>query len=823
MLKISDVIALIKSFVAPVKSAINGMHTVPSGGSSGQVLGKASGTDYDVEWKSVSGGGVIDASLSLTSENPVQNKVITGENNKNIALKQDYDVGGKNLLNYGSPYNINGYFMLANGTYTSANTYFVSHFIPVEAGESYAIRTGTGSASYHGWYKANGELISTFASAGSTGAVVTAPENAVFLKVSANVNVAYGQVEKGSSITSYEPFITKKMLHEQADSQDVQIKELIAVKDDYETISKNLLNVGSKYTISGHFLKSDGGFAANANYHVSNYIPVEGNTSYAINTGSSSSTYCAWYDSDFNLISTFACNGSTAVVQTSPATAKYLRVSILASTATAQVEKGSSASAYEEYVTKKVIYDTVLANGINNIVHGVYDYEHQTEVSPSSYTANSYMNASGNVTSNNSYRYSDKLTVVPGELCEFYKDNEPAKARFVTAFNSNNTAVSSKGSNDAIKTYVVPEGITSIIISVTSGDEVWKVKRTPPNRVLNGETANEQIESATVRENTLIAKADTLSNGSKLVCGQNCISTQKRLAFRGYFETFVGVIVGHGYTEDSLGSWLEITATKATVYRRWDGETQQMGDYTHGLTMKDYISVIILAGYGNKAKIVIYTNGGTYTINDVYWYGRQGEIFALANGNAFTNASCAWNCPLTRKKIWAYGDSYFDTASDRKWNYYLEQLGIHSVMWDDNSGRASLKALESLKNDLKLGTPKFILWAMGMNDTEPSGMNANWKNCVDELLAICSEHEITPILCTIPSTTSMRNTYKNAWIEESGYRYIDFAKAVGGEEYPSPWYEDMLFEDGIHPAVQGAIALFNQAITDFPELLDDEP
>lgn len=54
------------------------IHNVPAGGSSGQVLTKASGTDYDLEWTTPSGGSTItvDSALSDSSENPVQNKVI---------------------------------------------------------------------------------------------------------------------------------------------------------------------------------------------------------------------------------------------------------------------------------------------------------------------------------------------------------------------------------------------------------------------------------------------------------------------------------------------------------------------------------------------------------------------------------------------------------------------------------------------------------------------------------------------------------------------------------------------------------------------------
>ena len=54
---------------------------IPEGGETGQVLGKASDADYDLKWISVSGGGTVDDALSVTSENPVQNKVITGSIN----------------------------------------------------------------------------------------------------------------------------------------------------------------------------------------------------------------------------------------------------------------------------------------------------------------------------------------------------------------------------------------------------------------------------------------------------------------------------------------------------------------------------------------------------------------------------------------------------------------------------------------------------------------------------------------------------------------------------------------------------------------------
>lgn len=57
------------------------IHDLPAGGTTDQVLAKASNSDHDYKWITVEGGGgggsiTVDDTLSSTSENPVQNKVI---------------------------------------------------------------------------------------------------------------------------------------------------------------------------------------------------------------------------------------------------------------------------------------------------------------------------------------------------------------------------------------------------------------------------------------------------------------------------------------------------------------------------------------------------------------------------------------------------------------------------------------------------------------------------------------------------------------------------------------------------------------------------
>jgi hypothetical protein len=134
-------------------------------------------------------------------------------------------------------------------------------------------------------------------------------------------------------------------------------------------------------------------------------------------------------------------------------------------------------------------------------------------------------------------------------------------------------------------------------------------------------------------------------------------------------------------------------------------------------------------------------------------------------------------------------------------------------------GRASEEALEQLKEDIAMGgSTKRIIWCMGMNDPDNNGINPKWLSCVEELKEICENRRFELILSTIPNVPEVDNSYKNAYVKESGYRYIDFASSVGASN-GTTWYDNMLHEDMVHPLDQGAIALYTQAITDVPELL----
>jgi hypothetical protein len=125
---------------------------------------------------------------------------------------------------------------------------------------------------------------------------------------------------------------------------------------------------------------------------------------------------------------------------------------------------------------------------------------------------------------------------------------------------------------------------------------------------------------------------------------------------------------------------------------------------------------------------------------------------------------------------------------------------------------------------LNNGTPKYILWCMGMNDADSSTeVNSSWLSTYESVKELCSKNNIELVLSTIPTVSgngSIRiNKYKNSIVKSSGFRYIDFDSAVGADETTGEWYTGMLSSDGVHPSVQGAITLYNKAISDFPELV----
>lgn len=324
-----------------------------------------------------------------------------------------------------------------------------------------------------------------------------------------------------------------------------------------------------------------------------------------------------------------------------------------------------------------------------------------------------------------------------------------------------------------------------------------------------------KIKTDTSIENGYFVKSqNSLASGSTLSLDEKCdVKYNKTLIFNGEFDSFSGVEVGHGKGAYG-GSYIKIDATNVYVYSWTDTENLQH-TYTHGLSFDDYITVIIDVGVG-EADINIYTSSGYFRQTGVHWEGCNGSISATSVNTSFNNPVLKWTAKDIDQKIWVFGDSYLDAKSNARHPFYLYEMGYKNWMACGYPGASSTPELQSLQSLLKIGKPQIVVWCMGMNNGDTGAVNTNWLSDLNTVKSLCDQNNITLILATIPTCPKVDNTYKNTAVRQSGYRYIDFNKAVGVNG--TSWYDGMLAGDNVHPAPLGAQALARQFVIDVPEI-----
>ncbi len=300
-------------------------------------------------------------------------------------------------------------------------------------------------------------------------------------------------------------------------------------------------------------------------------------------------------------------------------------------------------------------------------------------------------------------------------------------------------------------------------------------------------------------------------NSSDEEMGDYCIS------FNAKADSFSGLSIGKDF---GSGTYMQIADGSISVY---NGDSL-IFQKDLILQIRDNIDIKIECGLQDTASIEIKGNDSYQLIEGVPWTARYGRVFVKADENtSMHDCVLKYECYGWNKPVWLIGDSYLNCSNPSRWTSYLTQEGYDGFLLNGYAGRNSDAALESLKSMLKYDTPDEIIWCMGMNDTDENGVNENWLADVEELENICNAKGITLILATIPNCPSVNNRYKNQYVKESGYKYIDFAKAVGADD-DSVWNDGMLedIEDPLHPTEIGAKALYNEAISICPELLNRE-
>ena len=335
------------------------------------------------------------------------------------------------------------------------------------------------------------------------------------------------------------------------------------------------------------------------------------------------------------------------------------------------------------------------------------------------------------------------------------------------------------------------------------------------------------IDDVSVRPSNIVKYGDRvtkstskgdLTDGQRLVSGKvNSIKKNKSYSFSSKITSFYGLRMGQGET-DYGGSYIEITASELKFFD-YRGAVTPRSVLNHGLTIANFIDVLITIDKDANAIVRIVTNGGFYESTPQNWEGYNGTPFAKSMGSTLTNGEFVFDTSDFDKPIYFFGDSYAGLTAKDRWVNYIREWGFDNWLVNGYPGQASLSAKGMLDFALSKGNPKVLIWGLGMNDGDSSSsVNENWLSTYNQIKEICESRDIELVLCTIPNVPSINNSFKNEIIRNSGYRYIDFAKAVGAESVGSDWYTGMLSSDKVHPAVLGAQKLALRALEDVPEL-----
>ena len=281
------------------------------------------------------------------------------------------------------------------------------------------------------------------------------------------------------------------------------------------------------------------------------------------------------------------------------------------------------------------------------------------------------------------------------------------------------------------------------------------------------------------------------------------------VTFKGDFNTFTSLKVGHGGENVYSALWFEITPTSLIV-NTYTTKTTSI-TVAHGLTISGFI-VCNITYKDDKCYVDIITKGGRFT----HTLGESapcGTINAVAGQNML-NVSLSATCADFASDVWMFGDSYFGLGGERVIGQ-LENLGYSNYLVDAQPGINSANSYSELIKTLEYGTPKFLVWYLGMNDG--SG-DEPFKSYFLALKELCESKGITLIVNKVPTVPGITHEGKHELIDSTEVRFIDSHKAVGANS-DGVWMDGLLSGDNVHPTIQGAIVLASQILVDVPEIM----
>lgn len=315
-------------------------------------------------------------------------------------------------------------------------------------------------------------------------------------------------------------------------------------------------------------------------------------------------------------------------------------------------------------------------------------------------------------------------------------------------------------------------------------------------------------------ENAYSISADSLTNGNSLVLGSFPYHIKKNvgISFSANITSFNTIQVGKGYNK-YRGKWIEINGTDV-ILKSYENSVSTIETKAHGLTISTYIKVSMFGDNNGVLHLVIQSFGGYFSTTFEGWgFEANYEAFARSVNSSLASVKLNATCSDLKCPVWVIGDSYCG-VSDARWPYYMKEWGYWNYMICALAGQTSQQASNDFDRLVKGGTPKYLLWLLGMNDTLDK-----YKQYFGYVKGFCESHGITLIAGLTPTVPSIDNEGKKQYIIDNGVRYINFYSAVGADSSGN-WYDGYLSNDNVHPTQLGAQALATQVLVDFPEIME---
>ena len=316
-------------------------------------------------------------------------------------------------------------------------------------------------------------------------------------------------------------------------------------------------------------------------------------------------------------------------------------------------------------------------------------------------------------------------------------------------------------------------------------------------------------------KDSIVASSDTIAAGTSLKIDNfpRCLKGNGIVSFSGSLTSFDDISVGFGTSTNSVA--IKVDATNIYIIK--NGNQLSGSEIAHGLNISDFINITFERDLVTP-KIVVSTISGIFVhtmspFENVEFYGLP--IATMGAGTIVTNAILRATSNRFNKPIWVCGDSYVSLYDERWTKQMINTIEEDNFLLIGLAGGKSSQMYSDLQKALAFGTPKFLLWCLGMNDTYE-----NWLTTFESLKTLCSQNGIELVLQTIPIpnlSTSNNQVQINDAIKSSGYRYVDAALAMSPNS-SYPWY-DGYNADGVHPTVLGAKVLASRFLSDFPEFM----